>query len=252
MNAIPHPPFPETADIHTASDEYATRFAGPTGAWMLSVQESITRRLLGPNTHQTILDVGGGHGQLASPLCTASFHVTVLGSDPSCAHRIQREIHSGSCHFQVANLIDLPFPNRSFDAVICFRLLTHCHHWTNLIRELCRVARHTVIVDYPTSQSLNSIAPLLFGAKRKFEGNTRTWRLFKHREVHGEFLKNGFYLARADKQFFLPMVLHRMLKNRPLSSSLEALCRYLGLTRLAGSPVIASFCPIPTPTKKTA
>ena len=28
----PHCPFPETADIHTSSDEYAARFSGPVGA----------------------------------------------------------------------------------------------------------------------------------------------------------------------------------------------------------------------------
>ena len=33
----PQCPFPETADIHTSSDEYATRFSGPAGEWMLAV-----------------------------------------------------------------------------------------------------------------------------------------------------------------------------------------------------------------------
>jgi 2-polyprenyl-3-methyl-5-hydroxy-6-metoxy-1,4-benzoquinol methylase len=245
MSDAPAVPFPETADIHTASDEYAGRFAGPAGAWMLSVQERITLRLLAPFKGGTVLDVGGGHGQLACPLCAAGWPVTVLGSDASCAHRIQKEIDAGTCRFRIANLIDLPFPDKSFDVVICFRLLTHCERWPTLVRELCRVARRGVVVDYPTSQSLNTIAPLLFGAKKKFEKNTRTWRLFRHAEVRGEFAKNGYRLARAGKQFFLPMVLHRMLKSKPLSSGAEAVCRALGLTRLAGSPVISLFQPEP-------
>ncbi len=33
----PNCPFPETADIHTSTDEYAGRFAGAWGEWMLGV-----------------------------------------------------------------------------------------------------------------------------------------------------------------------------------------------------------------------
>lgn len=60
--------YPETADIETSSDDYASRFAGATGAWMLDVQRDATIRLMGDDT-DSILDVGGGHGQLARPLC---------------------------------------------------------------------------------------------------------------------------------------------------------------------------------------
>jgi len=51
----PDCPFPETADIHTSSDEYATRFAGPAGEWMLAVQEKITWRLLRGFAGATVL-----------------------------------------------------------------------------------------------------------------------------------------------------------------------------------------------------
>jgi len=230
---------PETADIETSTDAYAARFAGPAGAWMLEVQERITRRLLDTHAGGTVLDVGGGHGQLAVPLARDGWSVTVLGSAPSCAHRLAPV--KDRLTFQVGNVVALPFGDRSFDAVLCFRLLTHCGRWPELVRELCRVARTAVIVDYPTSQSVNAIAPALFGAKKKVEANTRPWRLFRHREVREAFASEGFPLARQGKQFFLPMVLHRMLRSRPVSAGLEGACRALGLTTLAGSPVIAEF-----------
>jgi 2-polyprenyl-3-methyl-5-hydroxy-6-metoxy-1,4-benzoquinol methylase len=241
----PQCPYPETADIHTSSDEYATRFAGPAGEWMLDVQEAITLRMVRRFPDASILDVGGGHGQLARPMCRAGRRLTVLGSDDSCRHRIQAEVDSGMCRFLTGNVIDLPLPDNVFDLVLCFRLLTHCERWPELVRELCRVARQGVIVDYPTSQSLNAIAPALFGAKKKFEKNTRTWALFRHRQVLDEFAKHGFVPAEIRKQFFLPMVLHRMLKSRRLCAALEAVCRALGLTRLWGSPAIVLMVPRP-------
>ena len=230
--------FPETADIETSSDNYAKRFSGPIGEWMLHVQETIVLKLLKTSGSVSILDVGGGHGQLTIPMCRENFRVTVLSSSQACRKRIAKVIDSGQCTFLVGNVIDLPFPDKSFDSVICFRLVTHCVSWPKLISELCRVTRHSVIIDYPTSQSLNKIAPWLFKAKKKVEGDTRTWALFKHNDINREFIKHGFILNNRNGQFFLPMVLHRALKCRTLSAVLEGICRGLGLSKRWGSPVI--------------
>jgi ubiquinone/menaquinone biosynthesis C-methylase UbiE len=233
--------FPETADIETSSDEYAARFAGPEGEWMLNVQEEITLGFLRDKPGCSILDVGGGHGQLTIPLCRDGYNVTVLSSSESCRKRIARVVDSGKCVFRVGNVIEIPFPDKSFETVIAFRMLTHCQRWPTLVKELCRVAQSAVVVDYPTSQSVNMIAPALFDAKKRIEKNTRTWTLFQHEQIRSEFERNGFRLVRQKKQFFLPMVLHRALKCRTLSAVLEGLCRALGLTALGGSPVIVEM-----------
>jgi len=262
--------FPETADIETASDDYAARFAGAVGAWMLKIQEVTVLDLLQDHPGATILDVGGGHGQLAVPLCREKYPVTVVGSAEVCRQRLAAIVDAGPpapglrragpppperfaqaglptvapwaqvglCRFQVANVLKLPFADRSFDTVLCFRLVTHCAHWEELIGELCRVAARAVIVDYPTSQSLNCVAPHLFGAKKKLEGNTRPFRLFRHEEIAGAFARHSFVPGRRSGQFFLPMVLHRRLKCRPLSAVAEYLLRQAGLVRRWGSPVI--------------
>ncbi len=237
----PQNPFPETADIETSSDDYASRFSGPTGEWMLKVQEEIVLSFLRNTPGASVLDVGGGHGQLAGPLCRDGYPVTVLGSDESCRRRIAAIVDSGKCVFKTGNVIGLPFADKSFDFVLCFRLVTHCGKWPKLIEELCRVAKCSVIIDYPTSQSLNKVSPALFSAKKKMEGNTRTWRLFRHDEINAEFARHGFAPSRRRGQFFLPMVLHRALKCRPLSQFLEACCRAVGLARGFGSPVIVEF-----------
>jgi ubiquinone/menaquinone biosynthesis C-methylase UbiE len=150
-------------------------------------------------------------------------------------------VDSGKCRFQVGNVIALPFPEKSFDAVICFRLVTHCERWPQLISEMCRVSRRVIIIDYPTSQSLNSIAPMLFSAKKKFETNTRTWTLFRHRQIKDTFAQHGYGISNRRGQFFFPMVVHRMLKNRGISAFMEMISRFIGLNYLLGSPVIAKF-----------
>ena len=236
-------PFPETADLETSTDDYATRFRGATGAWMLEVQERAVSKLLGARVERgaTVLDVGGGHGQLAHPLADAGYQVTVIGSAPSCRHRIADLVDAGRCAFDVGNVVALPYPDKSFDAVVAVRMLTHCSAWPTLVREMCRVSRGPVITDYPTSQSLNAIAPMLFDAKKKFEKNTRTWTLFRHRQVREAFAAAGFRPTGRVGQFFLPMVVHRALKCKPLSAFLEGVCRLLGLSRLWGTPVVGRW-----------
>ena len=239
-------PFPETADIETSNDDYATRFKGAVGAWLLTTQERGVLKLLGktrsPDAPEfTILDVGGGHGQLAHPLVREGYKVTVIGSDASCEHRIEDLTKNNSCRFEIGNVIALPYPDKSFDAVVAVRMLTHCGQWETLVKEMCRVARKIVITDYPTSQSLNAAAPALFGAKKKYEKNTREWRLFRHKEVRDAFASAGFAETGRYAQFFLPMVLHRALKCKPISSFAETICGILGLTRLWGTPVVARF-----------
>ena len=234
-------PYPETADIETASAGYAARFAGPVGAWLLKRQERAVRAQLESAGARSVLDVGGGHGQLARPLALAGFDVTVLGSDASCAERLSDLIAAQRCTFVVGNVIALPFPDASFDAVVSVRLLPHCERWRELLREFARVARTVVIVDYPLASGLNALAPWLFAAKQKVEKNTRTWRNFTHAEVAEAMAASGYAPHDRRGQFLWPMVLHRTLKSPALSAALEWVPDRLGLTARRGTPVIAAF-----------
>ena len=230
----------ETPDIETSSDDYASRFSGPVGAWMLEVQERAVRALLGAPAGGTLLDVGGGHGQLAGPLAAPAGASRCSAAPPSAPGGSARR-RRRPCGSWPATSSRCRFPTARSTCVVSVRLLPHCERWPALVAELCRVARHAVVVDYPTRESLNRVAPALFGAKKRLEGNTRTFTLFTHREIEAAFAASGYRAGGRVGQFFLPMVLHRALRCRPCSAALEAVCRGLGLTRRWGSPVVARF-----------
>ncbi|MEO1296986.1 MAG: class I SAM-dependent methyltransferase [Cyanobacteria bacterium J06636_16] len=230
--------FPETADIETSSDNYASRFAGAIGAWFLRVQEVATLRMLAAHPQASVLDVGGGHGQLTEALIHNGYQVTVLGSSEVCKNRIQPFLEQGLCQFQVGNVLDLPYADQTFDVVISYRFLAHVTQWQTFLSELGRVAKQAVIVDYPTVRSINSIAPLLFKLKKSVEGNTRPFICYQEEEIVSYC--QSINLAPSDRyaQFFWPMALHRMLKSASISSVLEGSARLPGLTAFLGSPVI--------------
>ncbi len=234
------PELSENADVHASSDEYAARFGDAVGRWMLEVQEQAVLGLLDDES-RSVLDIGGGHGQIAIPLANTQRAVTVLGSAPVCAQRLHDYIDNGTMSFKSGNLIDVPFDDQAFNLVVSFRLMSHCTAWKTLIAEMCRVSSHAVIIDYPVWLSVNILTPLLFTIKKRIEGNTRTFRVFTNHEVKREFRKHGFKLAEARRQFVLPMALHRALKNPELSRQACRIARASGATRLLGSPVIAKF-----------
>jgi len=148
------------------------------GEWFLERQTRLSLELLEPVSGGTVLDVGGGHGQLAGPLAGAGFDVVVLGSRAACAERIADLVEAGRARFREAPLLPLPWPDDAFDVVIAFRLLPHVEDWRGLVAEMARVARRAVVFDYPTRRSVNAVSGLLYGLKRGVEGNTRPFTVF--------------------------------------------------------------------------
>jgi SAM-dependent methyltransferase len=229
----------EDADIGTSSEDYARRFTGAVGRWFVETQTRITLSFLGAlPMGASVLDVGGGHAQITPPLLQAGYEVTVVGSDPVCSARLQPWIATGRCKFDVADLRSLPYPDRSFDAVICLRLLPHSVNWHGLIAELCRVASRSVILDYPSLRSANIVGSRFFNFKKGIELNTRRFMTFSPRQVHAAFATHGFVVGAEQPQFLIPMVLHRLANRSVLSRAAEVPGRWLGLTRWFGSPVI--------------
>lgn len=233
--------YPETADIETSSEEYASRFSGEVGEWFLKVQEEATLNMLAPYKRVKILDVGGGHGQLTGALIRNNYQLTVLGSAETCKARIQNYLDNENCSFKVGNILDLPFEDQEFDIVISYRLLAHVNQWQKYLGELTRVASKSVIIDYPEFRSFNAFTPYLYGYKKSIEGNTRNYTIYRESDLLTVFQANNFSRAAKFAEFFFPMVLHRKLNSLRLSSAGETITRFFGLTSLFGSPIILRF-----------
>lgn len=233
--------YTETPDIVTSSDEYAKRFSGRIGEWFLKVQGEATLRMLSSYPGATILDVGGGHGQLVEPLSEQGYRVTVLGSSEACKERIIRLVENNLCEFKTGNILSIPYADRSFDIIISFRQLPHVKDWKRFVSELTRVARKAVVVDFPSVRSLNyinHIFPSSFKVKKGLEADTRQFTLFKESELLRTFEENNFIYAERYAQFFLPMFFHRRLGLPAVSIPIEKIFRILGITGILGSPII--------------
>lgn len=190
-----------------------------------------------------MVDLGGGHGQVTGPLVDGGYDVTVVGSTPECEARVRAWTEPGRAHFRSADLLRVPFPDGSFDVALAYRLLPHVQRWPELVRELSRLARKAVIVDYPTSRSVNAVAGWMFDLKKGVEGDTRPFTVFRDREIEEAFAQAGFAPTARRGQFLFPMALHRATGSALLARVLEGGAGVVGLRRAFGSPVILRLEP---------
>ncbi len=226
----------EYADVFTSSEEYANRFSGVTGAWLVERQNHIIHDYLKRMSPASILDLAGGHGHIANAFGD-NYKITILSSNDDCS----KQIKNNKCIFESGDIENLKYTDSSFDVVTCLRYLSHTENWQKVIAEMCRVAKKAIIIDYPPLISFNLLSPLLYKLKKNIEGNTRTYTVFKHSEIVGEFERNNYKLSFYNGQFFFPMVVHRIIQNPQVSEAIEFLPKKTRLTDLFGSPSLACF-----------
>ena len=83
-----------------------------------------------------------------------------VGGDARVARRRAADAHvDGHVRFTATRTVWLS-TNRSFDAVVCLRVLMHTPDWRQSLGELCRVARHRVVFDYPALASAAALQAL--------------------------------------------------------------------------------------------
>lgn len=223
------------ADFDPSTERYAARFAGPAGEWMLARQTAALLRLAAPFPGARVLDVGGGHGQTAAPLRDAGHDVTVLASSEAA---LGRAATLEGVTTAVGSLMDPPFPEKSFDLVVSFRIMAHIGDWRTYLAGLARTARQAVIVDFPIPGGANALEPLLFWLKKRLEGDTRRYEVIRKAEIRAALAECGFEPAGEVGQFVLPMVIHRKLGAPRISGALEGGLGALGLARALGTPVV--------------
>ncbi len=227
------------ADPATARTFDARRFGGPIGELIARQQADIVRAFLDPLRGCRVLDVGTGTGRAALLLAREGAQVTGIdASDEMLAVARHRAAQEGvDVRFGIGDAHALAFAARSFDAVVSLRLLMHAPRWRECLSELCRVADRRVVVDYPSSRSLARLQSTARRVWHSLGRSTEPYQVFSDREIADELERSGFRVRQVDRQFVLPIALHKVLGMSQATLAVEQALRRLGLLRLFGSPV---------------
>ena len=234
------------ADPAMAEAFDALRFSGPIGRLIAETQERVIASFLAPVAGRTVLDVGTGTGRAAIALAARGARVTGVDASVEMLAVAERRAKEAGADvaFVPGDVHGLSFPDRSFNGVVCLRVLMHTPDWRRSLGELCRVARERVVFDYPALMSAAALQAAARHVVQAVGGRVEAYRVFTDREVHAQLLVNGFRVADSHRQFALPIAFHKRLNSAAATGRIEGALARAGLTRLFGSPVtvVAQRC----------
>jgi ubiquinone/menaquinone biosynthesis C-methylase UbiE len=227
------------ADPAMAEAFDSLRFSGPIGRLIAQTQEQVVASFLAPVEGKTILDVGTGTGRAA--LALAARRARVTGVDASAEMLAVAERRAAAAKLDVAFLRGdahgLTFPDRSFDAVVCLRVLMHTPDWRRSLGEVCRVAGDRVVFDYPALGSAAVLQAVVRRVAHRLGARTEPYRVFSRRAVAAALRANGFRIVDLHRQFVLPIAFHKQLNSAAATGRIEGALARVGLARFFGSPV---------------
>jgi ubiquinone/menaquinone biosynthesis C-methylase UbiE len=234
------------ADPAMAEAFDALRFSGPIGRLIAETQERVIASFLTPVRGRTVLDVGTGTGRAAIALAARGARVTAVDASAEMLVVARRRAQEAGVEvtFATGDAHGLGFPGRSFDAVICLRVLMHTPDWRQSLAELCRVAEHHVVFDYPALSSAAALEALSRRMTAALGRRVETYRVLSDRAVRKALAANGFRVSDVHRQFALPIGIHKRVNSAALTARVEGVLARAGLTRLVGSPVtiVAERC----------
>jgi ubiquinone/menaquinone biosynthesis C-methylase UbiE len=227
------------ADPKMAESFEGMRFSGPIGRLVAESQEQVIAEFLEPLAGVRVLDVGTGTGRGAIALAARGARVTgVDASAEMLAVARRRATESGvEVDFVQGDAHGLHFDDRSFEVVLCLRVLMHTPDWRKSLGELCRVASRAVVFDYPALMSAAALQSAARHAANAAGARTEAYRVFADRSVRATLAANGFRVARLDRQFVLPIAVHKKVGSASATQRIEGALKRIGVNWLLGSPV---------------
>jgi SAM-dependent methyltransferase len=234
------------ADPAMAESFEGLRFSGPIGRFIAESQERLLAQFLAPVDGRTVLDVGTGTGRAAIALARRGAMVT--GVDASKEMLDVARVRAADAHvgvtFVTGDAHGLAFDDRSFDAVVCLRVLMHTPDWRQSLGELCRIARDRVVFDYPALASAAALQALTRRIAAAAGARVEAYRVFSDRAVQATLRARGFRVIDSDRQFVLPIALHKAIGSLAATSRVEGAFARVGLRSVLGSPVtvVAERC----------
>nr|WP_320114578.1 methyltransferase domain-containing protein [uncultured Desulfuromonas sp.] len=156
------------------------------------------------------LDAPCGVGRATILLANRGFDVTGADLGEGALQLAQQAVdrHGLDARIEKADLVELSYTDRQFDGVLCFRLIHHLPtpgHRREIINELCRVSKETVLISYLSPWSPTSAKRAL---RYRLTGRKSVQNVTSLSELEQHFSANGF-------------TLHKDLAQTPLLHSLH-------------------------------
>jgi ubiquinone/menaquinone biosynthesis C-methylase UbiE len=193
-----------------------------------------------------MLDVGTGTGRAGLALARRGARVTGVDASAEMLEVAARRAASErlDVRFFRADAHHLSFADRTFDAVVCLRVLMHTPDWRGSLRELARVTGRHLVIDFPRRSSVAAVQAGWRRLSYACGAKVQPYRVFPDHLIHGELHRLGFAVTATHCQFVLPIAVHKRIGSTAFTIGTERVLASLGLLTRFGSPVtlVAERC----------
>lgn len=170
----------ERFDTAEAAAKYSRSLGGT--ATHRREMRCILTALAGVPAGGKVLDLPCGTGRLLPELTARGFLVTEADSSPHMValareHAVKSGLAAKDENFVVASVFQTPWPDGSFDAVVCNRLFHHFREpevRRNAMKELRRISRGPIAASFFCNASIDG---MMFHVKQAFKARKATDRI---------------------------------------------------------------------------
>lgn len=145
-------------------EKYDRWFTTPIGSLIKKFEAELILDLLRPGREEIILDAGCGTGVFTLDILSLGSHVIGLDISVPMLMRARQKTEGYPFRMVLGNMLDLPFPESSFDKVVSVTALEFIEDAKSAISELFRVTKKGGCIVVAT---LNSLSP--WALRRRFE-----------------------------------------------------------------------------------
>jgi SAM-dependent methyltransferase len=129
------------------AQEYDHWYRTPYGRWIGECEAKSIYNAFEPRPGESLLDVGCGTGFFTRELANRSTgDVVGIDLNPDWIQYAKLHSHGNRISYKVADARALPYPNGSFDLVMCIASLCFIPEEDNVIREILRVGRRCFVI----------------------------------------------------------------------------------------------------------
>lgn len=177
----------------------------------ISLAENIMNLL--PPSANTIIDIGCGEGYLLYRIQERHPKIKIFGLDLSEGRITTTKKHVPNAHLLRGNVLSLPFPDNSFDVVICSELLEHISAYKTVADELVRISKKCIIITVPNELTLVQVLCPKCKTKHFLDGHVN---FFTEKKIKDIFVQNPKIEYKTLRKFHTIYTYNRLTMKFPL------------------------------------
>lgn len=178
----------------------------------ISLAENIINVL--PDSIGNVLDVGCGEGYLLFKIRKKYNSASLYGMDISKGRIKKTKEKVPKATLLRGDILSLPFPNNSFDVVVCSQLLEHISKYKKAIEELIRIGKKHVIITVPNELPIITVTCPKCKTKHNLDGHVN---FFTDKKLKSLFIKRKDVKIKKIRKFHTIYTYNHLTLKFPVS-----------------------------------